>query len=276
MTGYTKLFGTIVASTIWREEKETKIVWITMLAMANKNGIVEASIPGLADMSRVSLAECKEALVCLEGPDEYSRTKEHEGRRIRPVDGGWEVLNHAKYRAKMNADERREYLTGKQREYRAKTKALDVNTVSTKVNNGSDLSTENTHAEAEAYSETPIVPNGATALPSLGVRKVKMNPETEEGKRVAKLFNRRESTEWSDKEIKAFRKAKVTLEGMDAIEPYYAAERAKGEDGRQRRDLMTFLNNFGGEWDRAKAVQGAQRAPTSDLPPPPNYRRESR
>ena len=47
MTGYTKLFGSIVDSTIWRESKETKIVWITMLAKANKEGIVEASLPGL-------------------------------------------------------------------------------------------------------------------------------------------------------------------------------------------------------------------------------------
>jgi hypothetical protein len=119
MTGYTKLFGSIVDSTIWRESKETKIVWITMLAKANRDGLVEASLPGLADASRVSLDECIEALKCLSSPDKYSRTKLHEGRRIQEVDGGWIILNHSKYRAKMNADERREYFRLKKQEQRS-------------------------------------------------------------------------------------------------------------------------------------------------------------
>src|SRR6478609_157817 len=110
MTGYTKLFGSIITSTIWREDKETKILWITMLALKNKNGIVEGSIPGLADMARLSLNETIKALKVLSDPDEYSRTQDHEGRRIQAIDGGWIVLNHDKWRDKMNADERREYL----------------------------------------------------------------------------------------------------------------------------------------------------------------------
>ena len=69
MTGFTKLFGSIVASTIWRESKEVKIVWITMLALKNKNHIVEASLPGLADLARVTIDECKEALKVLSKPD---------------------------------------------------------------------------------------------------------------------------------------------------------------------------------------------------------------
>jgi hypothetical protein len=44
----------------------------------------------------------------LEGPDEWSRTKDHEGRRIAPADGGWVLLNHAKFRAMQSADDRRE------------------------------------------------------------------------------------------------------------------------------------------------------------------------
>ena len=43
MPGYTKLFNSILASTIWRADDKTRIVWITLLAMADKHGIVEAS-----------------------------------------------------------------------------------------------------------------------------------------------------------------------------------------------------------------------------------------
>jgi hypothetical protein len=110
MHGYTKLFGSILASTIWREDKNTRIVWITMLAMANRNGLVEGSIPGVADMARLSVDETREAIVKLESPDPDSRSKDQEGRRIVPVDGGWFLVNHAKYRGKMSKDDRREYM----------------------------------------------------------------------------------------------------------------------------------------------------------------------
>ncbi len=108
MSGYTKLFSSIVHSTIWREPAHVKIVWITMLAISDKNGVAEASIPGLADLARVSLEDCEDALTALQRPDRYSRTTEHEGRRIAPVDGGWLLLNHSKYREMLKADDERE------------------------------------------------------------------------------------------------------------------------------------------------------------------------
>lgn len=127
MNGYTKLFSSILASSVWGETKETKIVWITMLAMADKNGYVSAAVPGLAAIARLTLEETQEALATLSSPDPHSRTTTHEGRRIRAIDGGWKILNHAKYRNAKKLDERREYLREKQRECRAKKKA--VNTV---------------------------------------------------------------------------------------------------------------------------------------------------
>lgn len=109
MSGYTKLFSSIVASTIWREDDATRLVWVTMLAMVSKDGIVEASAPGLADMARVPVEECRKSLAKLEGPDPDSRSKNDEGRRIRPVDGGWEIINYYKYRERLMSDERRQY-----------------------------------------------------------------------------------------------------------------------------------------------------------------------
>lgn len=106
---YTKLFSEIIHSTIWAESVTTKIVWVTMLAMADDRGEVRASVPGLAKAAGVTLGECEVALKCFASPDEYSRSKEFEGRRIEEVDGGWLMLNHAKFRAIRSAEERREY-----------------------------------------------------------------------------------------------------------------------------------------------------------------------
>ena len=97
-SGYTKLFGSIVASTIWREDDKTRIVWITLLALSDREGYVAGSIPGLADLARVSIAECEQALEKLQQPDKYSRSPEHDGRRVEVVEGGWFILNRAKYR----------------------------------------------------------------------------------------------------------------------------------------------------------------------------------
>lgn len=105
---YTKLFRSIAASTIVSEPLATRWLWVTMLSQADKAGKVYASIPGLARIANITLVECEEGLRCFQSPDPYSRTAEHEGRRVEAIDGGWRLLNHAKYDAMRNEAERRE------------------------------------------------------------------------------------------------------------------------------------------------------------------------
>jgi hypothetical protein len=93
-----------------------------MLAMVNMRGEVEASVPGLAKRAGVTLEQCEQALECFRSPDRYSRTQDHDGRRIRDIEGGWELLNHGKYRALLSAEERREYNRRKQADYRGRNK----------------------------------------------------------------------------------------------------------------------------------------------------------
>jgi hypothetical protein len=118
--GYTKLFGwELLHSTVWRTPNPVRLTWIAMLAMVNRDGVVEASLPGLADAARVTLDECIEAIQVLSSPDPYSRTKAHEGRRIAECDGGWLLLNHRKYRDKLDAEDRRERDAARKRRSRA-------------------------------------------------------------------------------------------------------------------------------------------------------------
>ena len=106
---YTKLFSSIVASTVWGEPHSTRSVWTTMLALSDREGVVNGSLPGLARLANATLAETEAALATFLSPDPYSRTPDNEGRRIELVPGGWRLLNHALYRAKMNEADRREY-----------------------------------------------------------------------------------------------------------------------------------------------------------------------
>lgn len=122
---FTKLFSSITESTIWDENSDTRIVWVTMLAMADRWGRVFGSIPGLANRSRVSIQKVREALEVFKSPDPESRTKVDDGRRIRDIDGGWFLINHGKYRALRDEDERRMYKAEKQRQYRSRGKSVD-------------------------------------------------------------------------------------------------------------------------------------------------------
>lgn len=69
-------------------------------------------------------------------------------------------------------------------------------------------------------------------------------------KRIGSWFKRRESTKWSDKELKALRgviKLGTPPEDIDLLEAWY-----NSGDTYLRKDIITLLNNWGGEIDRAR------------------------
>ena len=99
MAGYTKLFSSILASSVWNEPDHVRLVWITLLCMCDKRGIVDASVGGISHQARVSRNNTKLALDALMSPDPDSKNPEHDGRRIeaRPS-GGYIILNYLNYR----------------------------------------------------------------------------------------------------------------------------------------------------------------------------------
>jgi len=146
LMAFTKLFASITDSTIWRESDHTRILWITMLAMADRDGVVSASIPGLADRARIPIEATLIALDKLKAPDEWSRSKENEGRRIADVDGGWILLNYEKYRARATAEQTREKTAERVARFRARNAENAKVTGVTKCNAGNAIA----EAEAEA------------------------------------------------------------------------------------------------------------------------------
>lgn len=85
------------------EDGPTRLTWITMLAMRDRDGVVRASVPGVAHRARVTLEEAKRALVIFLDPDPQSSTETDDGRRLEKVDGGWRVINHEKYQFSTEA-----------------------------------------------------------------------------------------------------------------------------------------------------------------------------
>ena len=118
---FTLLWEKILRSSLWVvESKETRLVWITILAMKNSEGQVFSSVIGLADAAKVTLEECRQALAVLLAPDPNDTSKVEEGRRIREIPGGWQVVNHDMYR--FSTDEKRAYWAAQKAKQRQKKK----------------------------------------------------------------------------------------------------------------------------------------------------------
>jgi len=273
-TGYTKLFSSIVTSTIWVESDRTRIVWITMLAMADKNGEVQASIPGLARLAGVPIPDCEEAIAKFMAPDPYSRTPDDEGRRIEKIDGGWALLNHKKYREMASKDDQREAEARRKARYRDKVKR---NEVSQDVPDKSRDVPEKQHiAEAEAEAEakadtdrnTPLPPKGGQETGELPLTPPPLPPPPPPPKppkaksaiqlRAERIMGRRESTPMTSGETRAFSKNRAAIEATpeadwQLLESFYAAPQTQTY---ARKDLATLLNNWNGEIDRAHKWKG--------------------
>lgn len=155
---YNKLFTKILDSSIWLEPTPTRIVWLTMLAVMDQDGMVQfASVANLAHRARVSLEEATEAVRCLETPDPNSSDPSHEGRRIERVPGGWLVLNAATYAALVTRTVAREQTRQRVARHRAKQSPLP--------RNGS-VTPSDAYSETETKTEKKKEPRSARrALP---------------------------------------------------------------------------------------------------------------
>lgn len=111
----------ILDSSVWSLPSDDRVVWLTMLFMADMDGVVETTIPGLARRAVVAEPVVVKALHTFSSPDPYSSNPEHDGRRIEKVDRGWRLLNWDTVLAEQAARRIRE--RNRLRAYRARKKA---------------------------------------------------------------------------------------------------------------------------------------------------------
>jgi hypothetical protein len=96
---FAKLDSGIINSTLWVQPHDVLRVWIWFLSQADANGVVRTAAPALAHACMVPLDRTREILVLLESPDPDSRSNNDDGRRLRKLDGGWQIINYGAYRA---------------------------------------------------------------------------------------------------------------------------------------------------------------------------------
>lgn len=148
---YSKLFASIINSSLWTEPDHIRLIFITMLAIADRDGYVYGSRAGLIRQACVDMDACDETdpFAVLMAPDRESsdllRNPDNEGRRIEEVEQGFRIINYGYYRSLRNDDDRRIQNREAQRRFKAKSKPQ-----SAKV---SRAKPQSAHAEAEADTE---------------------------------------------------------------------------------------------------------------------------
>ena len=250
---YAKLFGRIAQSSLMEEDVEVRYCFMMLLAIADSTGDVIGTDIALARTVNLPLNTFRSCVAELMEPDKDSNSQVFEGRRIVLSENGrgYQVVNYVTYRQIKTNDEKRAYM----REYmQRRRKVLKTNDVTPcKV-----LLSDVTHAEAEAEAEgdaegyLPKPPTKAGGI--VDGKGSDRLPTSEQAKRVAKIMHRRIDTAWDKKEVDAYVAIGVIPEDdMAILEKYYASNwPPKTSVNHLRQNLVTLLNNFQGEIDRAK------------------------
>lgn len=120
---YTILKSSIINSSIWNEDAETCKVWITMLAMRNKDGEIFASLGGLAHQARIEPEKTRQAIRKFLMPEADSSSRD-DGRRLVEIPGGWKLLNHEKIQEEAKQASKNAYMAEYMRKKRKREKIV--------------------------------------------------------------------------------------------------------------------------------------------------------
>ena len=158
---YGKIFSSLYQGTL-RGNAHGILVFTNLIASCDKCGIADRHWRAIAEEVGLSVDEVKAAIAYLESPDEESRSREHDGRRLVRIAPdrawGWEIVNYAKYRDMRDEEDRRAYMREYMRTRRQVPDEPPVNTPLTPVNNVScvnsgKLPLAKADAEAEVDAE---------------------------------------------------------------------------------------------------------------------------
>ncbi len=86
--------------------------------MRNKDGEIYSSMIGLAHAARVDLEPTQSAIKEFMEPDPHSTTKDHEGRRLVEIQGGWRLLGHERIKAEAMQANKAVYMQSYMRDKR--------------------------------------------------------------------------------------------------------------------------------------------------------------
>lgn len=108
---YGKIFSSMYDGSLYGQWQAI-VTFQQMIVLCNEDGIVDMTPQALAARTSIPLEIIKAGIELLEKPDSYSRTRDHDGRRIELIEAerpwGWRIINYRKYRLLVTAEQKRE------------------------------------------------------------------------------------------------------------------------------------------------------------------------
>lgn len=127
MNTWAPLWSGIVDSSLWEEEPDVVKVFITILAAKDSDHVCRLDAYKIHRKCNIDEVRVLEILKVLASPDSRRvAAQAYEGRRIKPVEEGWLVLNGEKYRTMVQAEMRRASWRRAQAKRREKQKMVTV------------------------------------------------------------------------------------------------------------------------------------------------------
>ena len=141
---FAKVFGQIFDSSI-AEDYNCRRMFMDLLVLADQTGAVDMTYEAISRRTNVPVEEVVKYVKELCQPDQKSRSKLEEGKRLIPLDSnrdwGWKIVNYVHYRKIRDEAARREYFRDKQREHRKKVKKAVKDAVLTELNESGQVLT---------------------------------------------------------------------------------------------------------------------------------------
>lgn len=150
---YGKIFASMYDGSLYGNWQAI-VTFQQMIVLCGPDGVVDMTPQALAARTSIPLEIIKAGLEALESPDQYSRTPDHDGRRIERLDEhrpwGWRIVNYRKYRSLVDAETVREQNRIRQQRKRER----DSNDASRSVTVVTPSNAKSRQAEAEAEVNT--------------------------------------------------------------------------------------------------------------------------
>ena len=107
---YGKVFASMYEGSLYGQW-QALVTFQQMIVLADIDGRVDMTPQALAARTSIPFEIIQEGIRLLEAPDSYSRSADHDGRRIVRVDEsrpwGWEIVNYKYYRNLATAEDKR-------------------------------------------------------------------------------------------------------------------------------------------------------------------------
>lgn len=156
---FAKVFRTLFYGSL-TGQSDAQLVFICLLTHCYRDGTVELPPNIIAALTGLPEDRVQAAIKVLEAPDERSRSKGQDGRRLEPLSfARWNVVNYLHYRAIRDQDDRKEQNRQAKQRQRQSAKVSRASSMSAHA----DVDAEG-EADAEAKKERPTSGPSAACL----------------------------------------------------------------------------------------------------------------